>query len=87
MFDTSLMIGAPKSAQDMMLNMNRAIPFMMMCEAVGSKGNQEQYDRLIRTARNMFAPKYYEYPERALLQIGIVVDLHQPVSTLDVIGV
>lgn len=75
MFLLSDMKGMPLAASEMMLSMHRALPYMMMCEAVGPNGTQEQYDRLIASAKTMFGPKYYEYPERALQQIGITVVL------------
>lgn len=82
------MIGMPADAKSMMLNMHRAPVFLLMCEAVGAEHSESQRARLIRTAKNMFDAKFYEYPERALLTIGITVALstHQE-SNLDVTGV
>lgn len=83
------MIGMPADAKSMLLNMHRAPVFLLMCEAVGAEATESQRARLIRTAKNMFDPKYYEYPERALqMKLGITVTLstHQE-SNLDVTGV
>lgn len=69
--------GMPADAKSMMLNMHRAPVFLLMCEAVGPEYSESQKIRLITKAKSMFDAKFYEYPERALLSIGITVVLSE----------
>ncbi|MEG0063093.1 MAG: hypothetical protein RR740_00670 [Pseudomonas sp.] len=73
--NTQLLKGMPARESEMMLNMHRALPFMLMCEAVGSEALPSQIERLEAKAKEMFVPKYYDYPIRAAAEYGITLNL------------